>query len=131
MKTLLSLLALSTLIIFSLFINSVSSNQIIFGPKTYTRQSGPPSIITDTFSAIPSSNYKLVLTNNGVSDAAEEAVSDSFIYLNDESIVGANNFNQSTSSLEVAVTLQASNKLEVEVRGNTGGSITVEIVTTP
>jgi hypothetical protein len=103
-----------------------------FGPKTYTRPSGPPQIITDNFSVADTSlSYTLVLTNNNLSDSATDSATDSFIYLNDTPIVGTHNFNQSVTTLEIPVTLQASNTLEVEVRGAAGGSITIEIVSNP
>ncbi len=107
------------------------SDQMIFGPKTYARAGGPPQVVTDNFSAAPGSQYKLVLTNNGLADSAEESAADSFVYLNGESVVGTQNFSQGTQTLEVPVTLQADNTLEVEVRGAEGGHVSIQIVAVP
>ena len=125
-----SLLALSASFAV-LLLSSPSRAETIFGPKTYSRSSGPPAVITDNFSATPGSQYTLILTNNGLSDSATELAADSFVYLNGESLVGTNNFGQATQTLEVPLTLQDTNTLEVEVRGAEAGSFTIKIETNP
>jgi len=113
------------------FSSLVYSDQAIFGPKTYTRAGGPPQVVTDNFSAVAGSGYKLVVTNNGLSDSADESAADSFVYLNGESVVGTQNFSQGTQTLDVPVTLQADNTLEAEVRGAEGGNVSIQIVVVP
>ncbi len=111
---------------------SLAWAETVFGPQAYVRQPGPPQIISESFSVTDTSlAYKLVITNNGLADSSAEAVTDSFIYLNDNPLVGANNFNQATSTLEISVSLLPENTLEVEVRGARGGGITVQIVSNP
>ena len=124
-------LGLTALIMLTLVTTPVSGDQIDFGPKSYARAGGPPQVVSDSFTAAPGSQYKLVLTNNGLSDSATESAADSFVYLNGESIVGVSNFSQATQTLEALVTLQAENTLEVEARGAEGGSVTVQIVAIP
>src|SRR6266478_1159183 len=100
-----------------------------FGPKNYTRGTGAPVTITDTFCALNSTTqYTLKVFNGGMQNSQAEIVSSSVITLNGVQVLGPNNFNQNISEVDVPVTPQASNTFSVQVRGQPGGVLTIQIV---
>src|SRR5882724_3131319 len=100
-----------------------------FGPKSYTRSAGAPVTITDTFSVLnPKAQYTLKAFNGGMQNSQAELVSSSVIILNGMQVLGPNNFNQNVTEVDVPVTLLASNTLSVQVRGQPGSVLAVEIV---
>src|SRR6267143_3847302 len=101
----------------------------VFGPKNYVRGTGAPVTVTDTFTVSnPSTQFTLKAFNGGLENAQTELVSSSIVTINGAQVLGPSNFNQNVSEIEVPVTLQASNTLSVQVRGQPGGTLTIQIV---
>ncbi|HEY6968322.1 MAG TPA: hypothetical protein VJA94_03890 [Candidatus Angelobacter sp.] len=102
---------------------------IAFGPQDYMRGTGAPVTIVTNFSVRnPNTQYTLKAFNGGLQDNQTELVSGSVVALNGVQVIGANNFNQQVSEVDIPVTLQGSNTIAVEVRGQPGGLLTIEIV---
>src|SRR5579859_3575654 len=100
-----------------------------FGPQDYTRATGAPVTVTTNFSVLnPNTQYTLKVFNGGLQDTQTELVSSGFVTLNGVEVVGPNNFNQNVAEVDVPVTLQGSNTLAVQVRGQPGGLLTIEII---
>lgn len=102
----------------------------VFGPKTYTRTTGKPRPVVDTFAvANPAGDFTLIV-RNGKEDGTQRVTS-AVILLNGQLIVGPQEFNPKVAVIRKAVSLQAQNTLSVEVRGKPGSLITVSIVGGP
>jgi len=102
---------------------------VAFGPVAYTRGTGAPQTVTNTFSVInPSTQYTLKAFNGGLQDSSTELVSSSVVTINGVGIVGQNNFNQNVTEVDVPVMLQGSNTISVTLYGQPGGQLTIEIV---
>src|SRR5690348_10458992 len=100
-----------------------------FGPQDYTRGTGTPVTVTTSFSVLnPNTHYTLKVFNGGLQDTQTELVSSGFVTVNGVQVVGPNNFNQNVAEVDVPVTLQGSNTLDVQVRGQPGGLLTIEII---
>jgi len=102
-----------------------------FGPKTYTRGTGTPVTVTDTFTLLnPATTYTLKVFNGGLQNdpTDQDLVSNSVVFLNGVQIVGSANFNQSVIELDVPITPELTNTLSVQVRGKPGGVLAIEIV---
>jgi RHS repeat-associated protein len=100
-----------------------------FGPRDYTRGTGAPVTVTTSFSVLnPNTQYTLKVFNGGLQDTQTELVSSGFVTVNGVQVVGPNNFNQNVAEVDVPVTLQGSNTLDVQVRGQPGGLLTIEII---
>jgi hypothetical protein len=102
----------------------------VFGPQSYTRSTmGGPVTVTSTFSVLnPNTQYTLKVFNGGLQDNQAELVSSGFVIVNGVEVIASRNFNQNVAEVDVPVTLQGSNTIEVQVRGKPGGLLTVEIV---
>lgn len=100
-----------------------------FGPKDYVRGTGSPVTVTDTFTVLnPSTQYTVKVFNGGLLDSDTELVSSGFVIINGVQVIGENNFSQNVTEVDVPVTLQSSNTISVQVRGQPGGTLTVEIL---
>ena len=100
------------------------ASDLVFGPVTCQRGTGAPTAFSYSFTAPePSRGYIFKVYNGGLEDTIYEQVSSSTITLNGSAILGPSNFNQNVAYLEVPVTLQSQNTLNVEVRGKPGGAI--------
>jgi len=100
-----------------------------FGPQDYTRGTGAPVTVTNSFSVLnPNTQYTLKAFNGGLHDDQTELVSSTVVTLNGVQVLGPSNFNQEVNEVDVPVTLQSSNTLSVQVRGQPGGVLTIEIV---
>lgn len=100
-----------------------------FGPQNYTRGTGAPVTVTNSFSVLnPNTQYTLKAFNGGLQDATTELVSSGFVTVNGVQVIGPNNFNQNVTEVDVPVTLQGSNTISVQVRGQPGGLLTIEII---
>ena len=117
---------LSLLVLFPA--SAYSAEFTAFGPKNYIRQSGSPVTVIEQFNVSdPSAAYTFKIYNGGLEDDAYEKVSSGYVKLNGVEIVNSNNFNQNINNLDVPVVLQASNTLEIELRGKPGGGVVVQI----
>jgi hypothetical protein len=102
---------------------------IPFGPKNYVRGTGTPVSVTDTFTLLnPATQYTLKAFNGGLQDNQTELVAYSTVTLNGVQVVGPGNFNKNVSEVDVPITPQAFNTLSVQVRGQPGGVLAIEIV---
>jgi hypothetical protein len=100
-----------------------------FGPKTYTRGTGAPVTVTDTFTLLnPATQYTLKAFNGGLQNTSTELVSSSVVMLNGVQVLGPSNFNQNVTEVDVPIFPQLSNTLSVQVRGQPGGVLAIEIV---
>src|SRR6266852_5832442 len=101
----------------------------VFGPKNYVRGTGAPVTVTDSFTVLnPATQYTLKAFNGGLENSQTELVSSSVVTINGVQVLGPSNFNQNVSEIDVPVTLQASNTISVQVRGQPGGTLTIQIV---
>ncbi len=101
----------------------------VFGPQSYTRSTGAPVTVTSNFSVLnPNTQYTLKVFNGGLQDNQTELVSSGFVNVNGVQVIGPSNFNQNVVEVDVPVTLQATNTIDVQLRGKPGGVLTVEIV---
>jgi len=101
----------------------------VFGPQNYTRGTGAPVTVTNSFSVLnPNVQYTLKAFNGGLQDNLGELVSSGFVTINGVQVIGPSNFSQNVVEVDVPVTLQAANTIDVQVRGKPGGTLTVEIV---
>jgi hypothetical protein len=101
----------------------------VFGPQDFIRETTAPVKVTINFSVLnPNTEFFLRVYNKGLEDTKEERVSSSVISINEEKILGHENFNQTVEFVEVPVILQLDNVMEVEVRGEPGGVLTIHIV---
>jgi RHS repeat-associated protein len=92
-----------------------------FGPRTYQRSAGRPVTERATFSVLnPSTQYTLRIHVKGVASAV--------VSINGVDVVGPSDFNATITLIEKPVVLQTSNDLAVEVRGEPGGMLSVEII---
>ncbi|HWC19070.1 MAG TPA: hypothetical protein VG498_18815, partial [Terriglobales bacterium] len=100
-----------------------------FGPKDYVRGSGSPVTVTDTFSVLnPTTQYTLKVFNGGLENSQTELVSSSIVSVNGLQVIGPSNFNQNVKEVDVPIILQTANTLSVQVRGQPGGTLAIQIV---
>ena len=100
-----------------------------FGPQDYVRGTTGPVTVTSTFSVLnPNTQYVLKAFNGGLQDNVTELVSSGFVTVNGVQVIGPDKFNQNVTEVDVPLTLQASNTISVQVRGQPGGVLTLVIV---
>src|SRR6185437_14974340 len=101
-----------------------------YGPRTYSRATGSPVTVSDTFIILnPNTQYTLRVHNGGLVDAPTDFVSSTTIVVNGITVVAPNDLNQNISEVDRLVTLLAgSNEIDVQVRGAPGGSLAVDII---
>ncbi len=96
--------------------------------QNYVRDNNSPDLVTTPFTvANPGSFYFIRVTNGGLTDTPYELVSSSTFRLNGQQIVGPSDFSQQVQVVERPVSLITSNSLSVELRGQPGGGVTVQI----
>src|SRR5258708_21622377 len=101
----------------------------VFGPKNYVRGTGAPVTVTDSFTVLnPATQYTLKAFNGGLENSQTELVSSSVVTINGVQVLGPSNFNQNVFEINVPVTLQVSNTISVQVRGQPGGTLTIQII---
>jgi hypothetical protein len=119
-------LAAAFLALFPVFANA--STWVPFQNR-YARGSGAPVTVTDTFNLLnPATQYTLKAFNGDLQNSSTELVSSSVVYLNGVQVLGPNNFSQNVTEVDVPVFPQISNTLSVQVRGQPGGVLTIQIV---
>lgn len=92
-----------------------------FGPSTYTRDTGKPQTVAASFSVLnPNTQFTLHVDDSGVSSAV--------ISLNGTQVFGPSDFNPNVATLDRAVTLAATNMVQVELRGKPGSSLAVTVI---
>ena len=91
-----------------------------YGPQTYQRGDGTPTTVRTGFEVLnPSAQYFLRLRTDRVATA--------LVLVNGVTVIAPSQFNRNTN-LERPITLQAANELAVQVWGEPGGAIILEIV---
>jgi hypothetical protein len=103
---------------------SASNSVVLFG-KTYSRLTGKPITVTDSFSLLSSikGRFKLTVVNGG--SAMATRVSSARILLNGIEVVGPSDFSQDVATVERDITVQGNNTLSVELRSSPGSSFQV------
>ncbi len=100
-----------------------------FGPQVYVRASGDPVTVTNTFTVLnPNTQYTLRLHNGGLVDSSTDRVSSTTVTVNGVIIVAPNDLSQNVGEVDKPVTLLASNKIDVQVRGAPGGTLSIDIL---
>jgi hypothetical protein len=97
-----------------------AGNVSYFG--TATRQTGAPVTERIRFTVQPPGAYRLHIVNGTAS--GDHRVSSAVIRLNGDQVAGPGQFNQNVAHLDIAVSLQEENLLEIELRGRPGGRLT-------
>lgn len=99
----------------------------IFGPKTYTRTSGPPNTFSESFSVSNTDGNFTLNVQNGDSNGGRR-VSSAVVELNGVEIVKENDFNQQVGLIQRTVSLLANNTLKIQLKGGVKDSfITVSV----
>src|SRR5689334_554865 len=94
---------------------------VAYGPQQYVRQSGTPTPVTTSFTVLdPATTFTMRIDSSGVSSA--------IVTLNGVVVFRESDFNATVTLLTKAVTLQATNQLIVELRGQSGESFRLQIV---
>lgn len=97
--------------------------------SSYTRGTGSPVTVTNTFALLnPATQYTLKAFNGGLENTSTEMVSSSVVYLNGAQVLGPSNFNQNVTEVDVAIFPQLSNTLSVQVRGQPGGVLMIQVI---
>jgi hypothetical protein len=95
----------------------------------YTRGTGAPVTVTDTFALLnPATQYTLKVFNGGLQHAKYQLVSLAYISLNGVRIVGPENFNANVYELDLLISPKAVNSLSVQNLGILGSVLTIEII---
>lgn len=99
--------------------------------KTYSREEGEPLLVETDFTVTDlRASYILKLYNDGLNDARREKVSASEILLNGVQVVRPGDFSQKATFFERPISLKQKNTLQVKLKGNPGGRVTLRIVGT-
>jgi hypothetical protein len=94
---------------------------VSFGPQTYVRATGTPSVANTTFTVTdPTTTFTMQIDSKGVSSA--------IVTLNGVQVFKESDFNANVTLLTKAVTLKATNQLSVEMRGKPGESFKIQII---
>ena len=103
---------------------ALANEYVVFGPQTYTRATGTPVTVTNTFRVNhPTPPSTLRVTNHGITSAE--------IQVNGHEIFGPSDIKDDTTTLERAVTLlDGANQISVQLRSAPGASLTIDIVST-
>ncbi len=98
---------------------------IVYGPERFTRNTGSPVNVTDSFS-LPADAVApfTILVENGAPSGSNR-VSNATIKLNGTDLYTSNDFNQNVSTLTKPVTLAASNTLEVKLASAPGSYLSI------
>jgi hypothetical protein len=99
--------------------------------KEYLREKGEPvAVETDFIIPDPHASYILKIYNNGLKDTSRERVSASEILLNGVQIIRSSDFNQKVAFFERPISLKEKNTLQVKLKGEIGGRVTLRIIGT-
>jgi 6-phosphogluconolactonase len=108
---------------------AASSEDTVFGPKTYTRTSGSKNTFQESFSISDVNSSFTLIVQNG--DPFRGRISSAKVILNGTEIVRPNDFNQQVELIRKTVTLHQNNTLTVELKSKPGSFITISIIREP
>ncbi|HPR65438.1 MAG TPA: hypothetical protein PK014_14615 [Thermoanaerobaculia bacterium] len=101
----------------------------LFGPESFTRESGGPTEFVATFPACTTDGPLTLSVINGDS-SGKNRVSSAHIWLNDTEVLSPSDLNQQTDSVVKPLeTIAPMNTLRVQLTAGPGGTLTVEITT--
>lgn len=117
-----------TLVMFlSVGITTAASGEVksaVFGPVTYERTTGSPDLFEADFTVpSPDDNFTLYIKNGN----RKNRVSSAIITLNDNVIVGQNEFNQQVEFINKSIKLRPHNVLQVKLNSNPSQTLTIWI----
>jgi hypothetical protein len=105
----------------------LAAEQVIFGPAQYTRTSGAPNDFTETFVLPPTLTGPFRLhVQNGTPEGLNR-LSSASLWVNASEAAGPADFNQEVGSFDRAVSLQATNVLQVPLASPPGAVLTVTL----
>jgi len=97
----------------------------VFGPKTYTRTSGPPDTFTDTFLHCGTAPCEIVVINGN--EDGTKRISSASIEINGVEVVAPSDFNQNVGKIVKPVTLTDTNEITIRLSSKPGSFLIVEI----
>jgi len=107
---------------------SFAGTFVAFGPENFVRATGKPLPVTTHFTILnPNTAFTLRLDNGGLHGTLGR-VSSAVITLNGVEVARPSDFNQKVARIEKPVKLALRNDLVVELRGQPGGGITVQVI---
>jgi hypothetical protein len=111
-------------IVLAVFVGDAAA-VVTFGPKQYTRASGPPQTITETFARCAGGSCRLVIVNGDLNGA--KRVSSASVFLNGKQILGPSDFNQRVERIVKPVSLEDSDQITVVLNSGPGSYLTVSV----
>lgn len=106
---------------------TLAAEQVISGPTTYTRTSGPPNQFQETIALPPTLTAPFRLhIQNGNPDGSNR-ISSATITLNGTQIAGPSDFSQQVAAFDRTVTLQANNTLQVRLTSLPGSFLVLTL----
>ncbi len=97
----------------------------IYGPKKFTRATGKPAVVIETFSAPnAAAHYRLIVLNG---ENGRNRVSSATVKINGTEILRERDFNQQVDRIERSVSLSALNSISVELKSAPGSFIIITI----
>ena len=102
----------------------------VYGPQRFTRLTGQPTNVVQNFSLPADANAPFsIRVENGAAEGSNR-VSSATIKLNGADLYTPSDFNQNVSSLTEAVTLTATNTIDVKLTSAAGSYLTITITAT-
>ena len=107
-----------------------AADQILFGPVTYTRTSGPPTEVLETIARPPTltAPFRLQI-QNGDPDGSHR-LSSATITLNGTPVAGPADFTPGVAGVERSVTLQPANTLQLRLTSPPGAFLVLTLTGT-
>lgn len=107
-----------------------ADSPIVFGPKTFQRQTGAPTHYVEQFKSCEANSTHRLVVRNGLPDKSRR-LSSAVIRLNGAVVIGPSDLSQVVAKVERPVLLAGDNRLELELAGAPDGlvEVVVECVT--
>jgi RHS repeat-associated protein len=92
----------------------------VFGPNSYTRKTSAPVTVSNSFSVLnPNTQYTLHVRNSSVSSAT--------VFINGIQVLRPDDFQNKPATIDRLITLQAANRVDVQLRSEPGSSLQLSI----
>ena len=107
---------------------ALATEEGLFGPKQYTRSSGPPNQFLETIPLPPTltSPFRLHV-QNGNPDGTNR-ISSAMITLNGTQVAGPADFSQQVADFDRTVSLEVNNTLQVRLTGTPGSFLILTLL---